>query len=465
MHSWTSCCPNICDRRRDRRHDVGATQTLGRFAAEYPFDGIPADVLHLSARCLLDYVGISLGGWAEPAVQIACSVAHELGGREDASLLGGGRTSLLHAATVNGIASHVLDFDDTHEPTILHGTGPVMSAALAAGEARGARGVDLLAAHAIGFEVAARVALAVHPEHYDQGFHVTGTAGVFGAAAAAGRLLGLSADQMAHALSTAAAQAAGLREMFGSMSKSLHAGKAAANGLYSALLARGGWISAAEGIEGRRGFWAVLSSRMEPQRATGQLGESWELRRNGLKPYACGVVSHPTIDAMRRIRDSAQLSADEIVDVRATVNPYVLELMGKREPSVGLEGKFSIFHCAAIAYLDGTARTRQFTDDAVRRSDVIELRQKVRAEVDATLPTSAARVEVAARDGRVWKESVTAATGTPDNPMTDDDITEKFLSLVEGRLPPARARETAARCLAAADLGDVRELLSLVAGR
>src|SRR5205823_2987148 len=234
-----------------------------------------------------------------------------------------------------------------------------MSAALAAAEQTGATGRDLLAAHALGFEVAARVALAVHPEHYDQGFHVTGTAGTFGAAAAAGRLLGLSADQMANALSTAAAQAAGLREMFGSMSKSLHAGKAASNGMYSALLARRGWLSTREGLEGRRGYWAVLSSRSDPSVATTELGERWELRQNGQKPYACGVVSHPTIDAVRHLRKASGLLPEDVDSIRARVNPYVLELMGKTELSVGLEGKFSIYHCAAVGYIDGTARVRQ----------------------------------------------------------------------------------------------------------
>ncbi len=438
------------------------TRALAAFAAEFPTDGIPADVLHLSARCLLDDLGVSLGAWDEPAVRIACEVAEELGGNPQATLLGGGRSSLVHAATVNGIASHVLDFDDTHDPTILHGTGPAMSAALAAAEHVGASGRELLAAHAVGFEVAARVALAVHPEHYDQGFHVTGTAGTFGAAAAAGRLLGLTADQMANALSASAAQAAGLREMFGSMSKSLHAGKAAGNGMYSALLARRGWLSTREGLEGRRGYWAVLSSRMDPDTATADLGQRWELRQNGQKPYSCGVVSHPTIDAVRHLREASGLPPEEVQGIRAEVSPYVLELMGKTELNVGLEGKFSIYHCAAIGYIDGTARVRQFSDEAVHRADVVALRSRVQAETDPALPTSSARVQVTGRDGRVWEEFVEAATGTPGNPMSDADLMDKFLDLVAGRYSPIRAKQIANQALAAAGLTDVRELMALL---
>jgi 2-methylcitrate dehydratase PrpD len=335
-----------------------------------------------------------------------------------------------------------------------------MSAALAAAEFRGASGAELLAAHVVGFEVAARVALAVHPEHYDQGFHVTGTAGTFGAAAAAGRILGLNAEQMAHAVSTAAAQAAGLREMFGSMSKSLHAGKAAANGLYSALLAKRAWVSSREGLEGRRGYWTTLSSRVDPEAATRDLGQTWELRRDGLKPYACGVVSHPTIDAARHLKELAGVSPDDIEEIHAEVNPYVLELMGKREPTVGLEGKFSIYHCAAIGYIDGTARVRQFTDAAVRRPEVVALRGKVHVETTHELATSAARVRLTATDGSSWEDHVAAATGTPDNPMSDADVIEKFLDLVADRLTPLDARRIATTALEATNVTDVRELVA-----
>ncbi|MBI2318850.1 MAG: MmgE/PrpD family protein, partial [Betaproteobacteria bacterium] len=161
---------------------MGETSDLAKFAAEFPRQRIPHDVVHMSERCLLDYLGIGLAAWDEPTVVITRQLALELGGVPQATMLGGEKSSVTSTALVNGVASHVLDFDDTHDPTILHGTGPVMSAALAIADWRGSTGVELIAAHALGFEVAARVALAVHPEHYDQGFHVTGTAGTLGAA-------------------------------------------------------------------------------------------------------------------------------------------------------------------------------------------------------------------------------------------------------------------------------------------
>jgi 2-methylcitrate dehydratase PrpD len=254
--------------------------------------------------------------------------------------------------------------------------------------------------------------------------------------------------------------------MFGSMSKSLHAGKAAANGVYAALLARRGWLSSREGIEGRRGYWTTLSSRVDPDAATRELGETWELRRDGLKPYACGVVSHPTIDAVRHLKQLAGVAPEAIEEIHAEVNPYVLELMGKREPTVGLEGKFSIYHCAAIGYIDGTARVRQFSDEAVRRPEVVALRGKVRAETNEELATSAAKVRLIAADGASWEDHVAAATGTPDNPMSDAEVIDKFLDLVADRMTPLRARRVAAVALAAGELNDVKELLAeLMAAR
>ena len=195
-----------------------------------------------------------------------------------------------------------------------------------------------------------------------------------------------------------------------------------------------------------------------------RVGDTWELRRDGLKPYACGVVSHPTIDAVRHLRDVAQLAPDDIQEIHAEVNPYVLELMGKREPTVGLEGKFSIYHCAAIGYIDGTARVRQFTDAAVQRPDVVALRGRVRVETDHGLATNAARVRLVAKDGTNFEDHVEAATGTPANPMPDPEVVDKFVDLVGERMTPLDARRLAARALAVSELADVGELVAQLGG-
>jgi 2-methylcitrate dehydratase PrpD len=356
-------------------------------------------------------------------------VAVELGGAPQATLWADGRkTSVTQAALVNGIMTHILDYDDTHSPTILHPSGPLVAAALPLAEWRAASGRDLLTAYLVGFEVEARVSLSVHPHHYDTGWHVTGTAGTLGAAAAAARLLGLDAERTVWALGAASTQAAGLREMFGSMCKSLHVGKAAANGVLAALLAREGFTSSEAPLEGRRGFGAVLSERFVETELTDGLGERWEVHHNGLKPYACGVVTHPAIDAARRLRALGYLPG-AVAQIDAYVHPLVLELCGKTEPRVGLEGKFSIYHCIAMGFLEDAAGPEQFSDAIVTRPDVVALRRKVRATADATLSDAQARLILRLPDGREVEVYIPAATGTLDNPMTDADLTAKFRAL------------------------------------
>jgi 2-methylcitrate dehydratase PrpD len=406
-----------------------ATQQLAEFVATTPAAALPAAALREAKRAILDNLGVALGAADDPGVAIARRVALELGGAPQATLWADGRrTNAVQAALVAGIMAHILDYDDTHSPTILHPSSPLLAAALPVAEWRAASGRDLLAAYLVGFEVAARVALSVHPEHYDVGWHVTGTAGAIGAAAAAARLLGLASEQTAWALGAAVTQAAGLREMFGSMCKSLHAGKAASNGVLAALLAREGFTAADEPLEGRRGFGTVLSTRFDATRLTEGLGERWEVHKNGLKPYACGVVTHPAIDAARRLRAMGYLPGG-VAAVEADVHPLVLELCGKTEPQVGLEGKFSIYHCIALGFLEDAAGPPQFTDAMVNRPDLVEFRRKVHAKADSALEETQARLTLQLVDGRGVEVFVPAASGTLENPLGDADLQAKFRRL------------------------------------
>jgi 2-methylcitrate dehydratase PrpD len=412
------------------------TRAIAAFAADTCFEDLPADVVRHVKRCLLDYLGLVIGASDEPAVSHALEAVKELGGHAQATVLGTTlRTSATHAALVNGIAAHVLDYDDTHLPTVIHPTGPVMSAALSVGEWKAASGRDLIVAFAVGFEVECRIGLAVHPEHYDAGWHITGTAGTFGAAAAAGRLLGLDQRRMSWALGMAGSQAAGVREQFGSMAKSLHIGKAAANGILGAVLGHHGFDATEQILEGRRGFSAVLSTGQHLEQLTDRLGQRWEFDNNGIKPYACGLVTHPIIDAVRRLREKDQLSVEQIKEISARVHPLVLELTGKRDPRAGLEGKFSVYHCAAIALLEGNAGPGQFTDEAITRPSVVDLRRKVTASADPALRQNQAEVSVTLSNGRRLTEWVEAATGTSQNPISDDDLRRKVHELVWPFIP------------------------------
>jgi 2-methylcitrate dehydratase PrpD len=406
------------------------TLALARFVATADPSGVPAGVRHEAKRALVNWLGCAIGASRHDAVSHAIAALAPFAGREQATILGRTeRFDCLHAALLNGLASHTFDFDDTHLKTIIHPTGPVAAALLALAEYLPVTGAAWIHAFVLGVEVECRVGGAVYPSHYDIGWHITGTAGVFGAAAATGRLLGLSEPQLVWALGIAATQAAGLREMFGSMSKPLHPGLAARNGMVAALLAQQNFTSATQGIEGRRGFANVLATERDYNRITARLGETWELADNSYKPFACGVVVHPIIDGCLQLRAEERVAADSIAAIELTVHPLVLELTGKKIPRLGLEGKFSVFHSAAVAILDGAAGEAQYSDARVTDPDVVALRERVVAVVDPALAEDAARVRVRLKDDRVVERFVAHALGSLARPMTDRDLERKFREL------------------------------------
>ncbi len=409
---------------------AGPTLALARFVASADPARLPGTVCHEAKRALVNFLGCAIGASRHDAVSRAIAALSAFAGREQATILGRAeRFDCLHAALINGMASHTFDFDDTHLKTIIHPSGPVAPALLALAEYLPVTGGEWLHAFALGVEVECRIGNAVYPSHYDVGWHITGTAGVFGAAAATGRLLGLSEAQLVWALGTAATQASGLREMFGSMCKPLHPGLAARNGMVAALLARENFTSATQGIEGRRGFVNVLASERDVGRITAGLGDTWELSGNSYKPFACGIVVHPTIDGCLQLRAEQRLAAEAIAAVELRVHPLVLELTGKKIPRDGLEGKFSVFHSAAVAIIDGAAGEAQYSDARVADPRVIALRERVTTTVDPALGEDAAHVRIRLKDGRVVERFVAHALGSLARPMTDRDLEDKFRAL------------------------------------
>ena len=441
---------------------IGAhTRRLMEWAVSTRHDDLPEAVVRSSRRLLLDYVGVAVGGADHEAAPIALDVARTLGGEPQATILAHGeRTSVVNAALVNGVSSHVLDYDDTHIPTILHPTGPIASAGLAIAEWRGLSGAELLRTHVVALEVSTRVSLALYPQHYDAGWHMSGTTGTIGAGIAAALLCGAHGPQLVHALGIAATQAAGHREQFGTMSKSLHVGKAAANGVLAGLLATRGYTAAPDSLEGRRGMFTVMSGRGDAEALSTGLGSEWEIDRVGIKPYACGVVAHPPIDAARRLRTEHGLDPAEIEEVELRVNPLVVELTGKPNPRTGLEGKFSVAFCAAVALLEGAAGPRQFTDETVRRPDVVALRDRIHPRAVAEIHHSQAEAIARLRDGREVNVQIDAATGTPENPIGDDELRRKFLDLVEPVLGAERGRELLGRAERIDDLASLDPLVA-----
>ncbi|HMF00563.1 MAG TPA: MmgE/PrpD family protein [Terriglobia bacterium] len=423
------------------------TRTLARYIVSAKPSDLPASVRKEAARTLLNWVGCTLGGSRHETVGIAISAIALFSGPAQASILGRKeRLDILNAALINGISSHVLDYDDTHSRNIIHPAGPVISAILALSEHHPVSGNEFVNALVLGVDAECRIGNSVYPKHYDVGWHITGTAGVFGAAAASGKLLGLSEQQMLWALGLAATQPVGLQEMFGSMTKSFHPGRAAQNGLTAALLASKNFTSSEQSLEAKYGWANVVSAAHNYDDITKRLGESFEISKNTYKPFACGVVMHPTIDGCIQLRNENKLSGDEIDRVELRVHPLVMQLTSKKSPQTGLEGKFSIYHAASVALVEGAGGIEQFSDRAVRDRTIASLRDRVSTVVDSSLHEDQVRIAVVTKNGRRLEKFVEHAVGSLDHPMSDKDLEAKFTGLANGVLPPDRQRKLMDLC-------------------
>ncbi|HWI15852.1 MAG TPA: MmgE/PrpD family protein [Burkholderiales bacterium] len=431
------------------------TRILSGFLARSRYEDVPAAVRHEAKRAMLNWLGCAIGASRHETTERMLAAIRPFAGAPHAAVLGRSeRLDALHAALVNGVSSHVLDFDDTHARAV-HVSAPVMPALLAYGEWKQLGGRDLIHAFVLGVEAECRIGLSVFPEHYDRGWHITGTAGVFGAAAAMGKLLGLDEKRMAYALGIAATQSSGLREMFGTMCKSLHPGRAAQNGLAAALLAQQGFTSSERPIEAPRGFAHVLSTKFDPSVITEGLGEHYELSQNMYKPYACGLVVHAAIDGCIQLKRAHHIEPDHIEAVDIRTSPLVPELTAIRKPHTGLEGKFSIFHAAAVALVTGAAGEPQFSDAAVRDPKVIAVRERVNIVADPAIRKLEAYVAITLRGGRRVEHHVEHALGTLQRPMSDADLEQKFRSLAADVLPAAQIDQLIAACWQLETLPDV----------
>jgi 2-methylcitrate dehydratase PrpD len=414
---------------------VGTTRDVAQFVAGTTFESLPADVVHEAKRDIINVMGVSLYSARDESLGILVGMFDAEGGKPRASIWGTGRkTSLANAALANGYLAHLEDYDDTHFPTVMHPTAPTLPAAFALGEEAGKSGRDLITAVALGIELCCRICNGVYPWHYDLGWHITGTMGVFGGAIAAGHISGLDADQLVAAMGIAGTQAAGVREAFGTMTKPMHAGRAAQAGVVAALLAKGGFTAATTILEGRRGVAEVMSTDRDLSRVTAGLGQKWEIFQNGLKPYSCGVVSHPAIDAAVAIKARPGFDPDAVERIDAHVNALVPELMGRMEPQVGLEGKFSCAHCISVGLVDGAAYPAQFADAKVQDERLAALRRKVSYTVDPAMGEDAVKLVLTMKDGSVIEQAVEHATGSPENPMSDERLADKFITLASETL-------------------------------
>ena len=333
---------------------------LTRAMAEFATSSIdiPAPVWTMAKQMVLNATALAIGSAHALPLEAAYAAVADLSTPAEATVLGRNvRVGAGWAALLNGIGVHLEDFDDTYMGNLLHPSAPVVPAALAMAEYRRTSGRDLLEGVIVGAELALRLGNALGPSHFERYWHVTGTMGHVGAGIAAGRVAGLDAGQMQNAIGIVATEAGGIRSALGTMTKPFHPGKAAFDGIEAALLAELGVSAAPDSIEGRYGFAAVMSDRLDAGAVVDGLGSTWIVLETAFKPYACGLVGHQIIDAAIAMREHFA-TADAIERIDIVVHPVVLDVMQNTEPVSGLEAKFSAFHCAAVAFVEGVAGPR-----------------------------------------------------------------------------------------------------------
>jgi 2-methylcitrate dehydratase PrpD len=418
-------------------------------------------VARAAGRSLLNVLGPAVSAASSDAVGVLLAAADDAGGAGAVTVPGLARTlDPYWAALVIGTAAHLDDFDDTHLATVIHPGAAALAAVLSLGPETAPSGAAFLGAFAAGCEAQLRVGCAVSPAHYDHGWHITGTCGVFGAAVAASALLGLDAPAAARALSLAATMTAGHREAFGTMTKPLHAGKAAANGVLAARLAAAGRSGPADPL-GPHGVLEVLADSVDRD-ALGlgwPPGHRWELELNSFKAYPCGVVAHPAMDAaiIASARITELAGPVEIGGVTVRCNPLVPELMGLEQPDDGLRSRFSARHGVAVGLLYGRAGLAEFSDAAATAPEVARLRSLITLDVDPAVARDAAVLHVSLRPAGQWpaiEVTVEHTHGSAARPLTDDELLGKTRALfgpVLGEPAADRARDAISQLTGAED--------------
>jgi len=414
---------------------MNLTETLSKFAVQSQMEDFPEEVIETSKKCFLDWIGVTIGGMKDPSVGILVDLITEMGGRKQATVLGYGmKTSILNAALINGIMSHVLDYDDAHSESRSHPSSPLIPALFSMSEYKKMRGRDLITAFVLGFEVGTRIGLALGKTYYELGWHATSVLGRFGSAVGVGKLLRLNPKQMACAMGLAATQAGGLRRVFGTMGKPFHAGKASMDGMLSALLASRGFSAPEDVLDGKSNFLEIFSGGYDPNRITQGLGRKYQVLKDSFKPYAACLLIHPAIDGLIWMREQGGFELDSVDQIDLEVSPLCMTVTDNPDPKNGLDGKFSIYFCAACALAEGRVQEGQFTQEKMKDRRVREFMKKMKVRGLDSLKETEAHVVIKLKDRGRLDRRVLTPKGDPENPMSFDEISYKFRSLTQDLL-------------------------------
>lgn len=422
------------------------TVKLVEFICQASFENLSPTAVEMTRLAFMDWAGSAAAGSKQSPAQMILGVVDELGGNPEATLLAGGRSSCLNAALLNGAIAHIVELDDVHRASIIHPAAPIIPAALAAAEKEHAGGRELITAIAVGYEIAIRIAEAVTPSHYHY-WHTTGTCGTFGAAAAAAKIFRFGADSVTWALGNAGTQAAGLWEFLadGAMSKHLHPGKAAMNGLLAAMLARRGFTGATRILEGERGFCRATAPEFDLDRITSGLGGShFKVEEISFKIHSSCRHTHPAVDATLELVRRHSIDPNDVQTVRVRTYKTALDITNNFIPESPYAAKFSLPFCVALAIKEGRCGQGEFTASNLTDPVIRSLMEKTELEVDPELNSRypelwPAAVEIKTRQGEVFTASTDSPRGDPENPLTAAELEEKFLSMASGPWGESRA--------------------------
>ena len=421
---------------------MGVTEEIVRFIDETRFEELPGEVVFRAKSLITDAVGTMLAGSSEAGSRILQAYVRETGGREESTLVGTGiKIPASYAALANAAAGHALDFDSiqlsswpgTAHGIRIHPTVPALAAALAVGEPRAISGRALILACVVGIEVACRVTEAIPPDSYQVAYQSTATMGGLGAAAAAGKILELDEEKMMRALGLAATMAAGLRENFGTMTKSFHSGRAAEAGVLAGRVAQKGFTAAPNILEARRGFFLAMGGKHDSGQISGKLGRPFFLIDPGLhiKRYPCAILTHPAIKALLDLTRTHGVKAENVKDMEIGVNEVVSSTLNHPEPKTGLEGKFSVAFPLALALLERKVGLTQFSDEKVADPQVVALMKRIKVYTDQRLQESGgnevtARIEIHLKGGQTLQTLATLEKGPNQEWISENELAAKF---------------------------------------
>jgi len=428
-----------------------STKTFAKFLANTFYGDISEEIIDQTKKLILDLLGVTIGAFNTPEAKITHEVIKKLGGKNESTIIGfSEKISCEHAAFVNSIMAHTLELDDTHLPSITHAGCVVIPTSLSMAECYNSNGMEFLTAVILGYESMIRIALSIQMSHWERGFHTVGTCGVFGAAISAAKILNLDKDRMAYALGLAGTQSSGLLESIfvsGDMGKRLNAGRASANGIMSALLAEKGFTGPETILEGKFGFCRAMSNEYNLNKITEKLGDTYEISRVGLKPYACCRYYHSAIDAINKIKEKNKVDPFQIKSIKVKIfEKAVINRPHRYNPLSICDAQMSLPYSIAIALLEGHVTINDFTDQKIHDPIVHRIAEKVSVisdpEISSVFPEKwSSEVSIVIDDETEFKCHIDIPKGEPENLMTKKEVIDKFVILAEPVIGNSKAQE------------------------